>query len=192
MSLGVQVWPVGVVQNPCSGQFLTHCSPTHTTHPLLTTPPLLTHTHYSPLTHYSLTPTTHSLPLLTHSHYSPSHCPFLLLQYQYTLVPVHTEIQSKGELLFSSVELVHFGVGCWHRSSSKMHHIWLNRGLSVYLDLYVPDFPKSTSKDLCCTKVVRMHGFMCFTAICYSRMQCFIKIVFLSCSIIQTFPNANV
>ena len=39
-------------------------------------------------------------------------------------------------------------------------------GLRVYLDLYVPDFPKSTSKYLFCTKVVTKHGFRCFTAMC--------------------------
>ena len=55
---------------------------------------------------------------------------------------------SKGGLLFSSVGPLKLIQGCWLCSSSKMHHIFfcLNIGLRVYLDLYVQDFPKSTSK----------------------------------------------
>ena len=55
---------------------------------------------------------------------------------------------------------------------------WLNRGLRVYLDLYVLDFPKSTSKYLLSTKVVRKHGSRCFTAMCYLRIQSFWKEIF--------------
>ena len=40
--------------------------------------------------------------------------------------------------------------------------LWHNRFLRVYLDLFVPDFPKSTSKDFFCMEVVRKYGFRCF------------------------------
>ena len=53
--------------------------------------------------------------------------------------------------------------------------VGLNRGLSVYLGLYPPDFQKSFSKYLCFTKVVRKHGIKCFTAMCKFSMQCFSK-----------------
>ena len=94
---------------------------------------------------------------------------------------------AKRELLFSTVELVNFGVGHW----PQMNHIF-NKDLSVYLDCYAPDFPKSTSKYLCCTQEVREHSFKCFTGMCHFWMQYFFKRVFLSCSIIQTFTNAYV
>ena len=55
---------------------------------------------------------------------------------------------------------------------------WLNRGLRVYLDSDAPDFPKSTSKYLLFTKVVRKHGSRCFTAICYLWSQSFYKELF--------------
>ena len=45
-------------------------------------------------------------------------------------------------------------------SLSKITIFWLNRGLSVYSDLYAPDFSKSTVNYLCCTKeVVIWHGY---------------------------------
>ena len=55
----------------------------------------------------------------------------------------------------------------------KFTIIWLNGGSSLYLDLHEPDFPKSTSKYLCCTKVVRKHG--CFTVMRIFWMQCNFK-----------------
>ena len=45
----------------------------------------------------------------------------------------------KGELLFSSVGPLKLIYGHWLRSSRKCTIIWLNIGLRVYLDLYVPD-----------------------------------------------------
>ena len=52
---------------------------------------------------------------------------------------------------------------------------WLKRGWRVHLDLYAPDFPKSTSMYLFLTKVVRKHESRCFTAICHfwSLFNCF-------------------
>ena len=52
---------------------------------------------------------------------------------------------------------------------------WLNRDLRVYLDLYAPDFPKSTSKYLLFTKVVRKHVSRCFTQVCHLWIQSFLK-----------------
>ena len=52
----------------------------------------------------------------------------------------------KGKLLFSSVgpvKLIHWH---WLCSASKCNIFWLNIGLRVYLDLYLMNFPKSTSK----------------------------------------------
>ena len=49
--------------------------------------------------------------------------------------------RAKGELLFSSVELVNFGVGREFVLLVKCTVFCLNRGLSVYSDLYSPDFP---------------------------------------------------
>ena len=37
----------------------------------------------------------------------------------------------------------------------KFTIFWLNRGLKVDLDLDAPDFPKSISKYLFCTEVIR-------------------------------------
>ena len=34
---------------------------------------------------------------------------------------------------------------------------WPNRGLRVYLDMYAPDFPKSTYKYLFCIEIIREH-----------------------------------
>ena len=51
-------------------------------------------------------------------------------------------------------------------------------GSKVLLDLYVPDFSKSTSEYLLFTKVVRKHKFRCFTAMYHFWMQCFKKILF--------------
>ena len=90
------------------------------------------------------------------------------------------ETPSKGELLFSSFFLLQV----------KCTIFWLKIGLRVYLDLYAPDFPNSTSKYLFFPKVVRKHGSRCFTAICHFRMQRFFQRIILSCSIIQTFPNS--
>ena len=55
---------------------------------------------------------------------------------------------------------------------------WLNRVLRVFLDLYTPDFPKSTSKYMFCTKEVRKHGLKCFTTICNFKKQFLVKEVF--------------
>ena len=44
---------------------------------------------------------------------------------------------TKGELLYSSADFVPQG---------KCTIFWLNRGLRVYLDLYVLDFPQNISK----------------------------------------------
>ena len=38
--------------------------------------------------------------------------------------------------------------GCWLCYWTKVHFHWLNRGLTVYFNLYVPDLPKSTWKYL--------------------------------------------
>ena len=50
---------------------------------------------------------------------------------------------------------------------------WINRDLRVHLDLYAPNFPRSTSKFLFFTKVVKKHGSRCFTEICNFWIQCF-------------------
>ena len=55
---------------------------------------------------------------------------------------------------------------------------WLNRGLRVHLDLYAPDFPKTISKYLYFTKVVRKHGSRCFTAMSNFLMQYLYKELF--------------
>ena len=47
--------------------------------------------------------------------------------------------------------------------STKMNNFWLNGGLRVYFDLHTP---KITSKYLFSTKVVRKHGYKCFTSMC--------------------------
>ena len=43
------------------------------------------------------------------------------------------------------------------------------------MDLYAPDFQKSSVKDFFCTEVLRKHGFRCFTAMCIFWMECFLK-----------------
>ena len=48
------------------------------------------------------------------------------------------------------------------------------------MDLYAPDLPKSTSKYLLFTKVVRKHGYRCFTAMCYIGIKFFLKELFLA------------
>ena len=57
----------------------------------------------------------------------------------------------------------------------KLAIFFLNKGLNVYLDLCAPDFPKSSSKYLYCTKVGRKHRFKFGTAMCSFWMQCFLK-----------------
>ena len=59
---------------------------------------------------------------------------------------------------------------------------WLNSGLMVYLDLYAPDFPKSTSKYLL---LVKKHGSRCFTAMFFFFGFKVLKRIILSCPIIQ-------
>ena len=54
----------------------------------------------------------------------------------------------KGKLLFSSVELVKLILDPNFVVGVKCTIFWLKRGLRVYLDLYAPYFPKSTSKYL--------------------------------------------
>ena len=66
----------------------------------------------------------------------------------------------KGELLFSSVEIDNFGVGLQIKCPMSR----LKRGFRVYFYLYAPDFPKSTTKRLWCTKLGKRPGFKCFTA----------------------------
>ena len=74
----------------------------------------------------------------------------------------------KGEFLSSSVKLVNFGMGTNFDFQVKSTIFWLNRGLTVYLYLYEPDFPKSTYKYLCCTKIFRKPGLS-------PSQQCFVK-----------------
>ena len=98
----------------------------------------------------------------------------------------------KGELLFSSVGPLTLIYGHGLCFSSNMHHILAQHIFRVYLDLYAPDFYKSTSKYLLFTKVVRKHEYRCFRAMYHFRMQCcFFLLIILSCSIILTFPNSN-
>ena len=52
------------------------------------------------------------------------------------------KVLKRGKLLFSSVDLVKLIHGPRHCCSSKMHHIFLNRGLRAYLDNYASDFSK--------------------------------------------------
>ena len=78
----------------------------------------------------------------------------------------------KKNLLFSSVELITFGVVRWLRPSSKCTIFWINIGLCVYSDLYKPDFPKSTTRYLCYTKILKRNGCKFFTAMCHFWMQC--------------------
>ena len=53
---------------------------------------------------------------------------------------------TKGELLYSSVGIVKLIHGTDFVPQGKCTIFWLNRGLRVYLDFYVSDFPKSISK----------------------------------------------
>ena len=65
--------------------------------------------------------------------------------------------------------------------------VWV---LRLHSDLYASDFPKSTSKDLLFTKVVRKHGSRCFTSM-YLFFRCNVfKRIILSCSILQKCPNS--
>ena len=52
----------------------------------------------------------------------------------------------------------------WPCFSKNIHHILTNISFRVKLDLYAPDFPKSTFKYLLFIKVVRKHGSRCFIA----------------------------
>ena len=74
----------------------------------------------------------------------------------------------KGKLLFSSVELVCFGVGRWLCSSSKMNHILAQQRFECIFELLFAEFHKKYLYI-----VVRKHGCRCFTAMCHFRMQCF-------------------
>ena len=65
-----------------------------------------------------------------------------------------------GELLFSSVGPLTLIFVHWLGLSSNMHHILAQHPFGFVC----ADFSKSTSKYLLFTKVVRKHGFKCFTA----------------------------
>ena len=56
-------------------------------------------------------------------------------------------------------------------------YFWLNKGLRVYLDMYVPGFP---------AKKLRYRY---FRAMCNFWKQCFAYRIILSCLIVHTFPN---
>ena len=63
---------------------------------------------------------------------------------------------------------------------------WLKRRLRVHLDLYAPDFPKSTYKY---TKVVREHESRCFTVMHRFWMQCFLKELFRAAKSFKLFQT---
>ena len=63
----------------------------------------------------------------------------------------------KGELLFGSVELVNFGVGADFVLQVKCTIFWLNRVLSLYIDLYAPDFQKVPLSTFF-TNIIRKYG----------------------------------
>ena len=66
---------------------------------------------------------------------------------------------------------------------------WLKRGLRVHLGLYAPDCPKSTSKYLLFTKVVRKHGSRYLTGMNSFRMQCWLKELFWAVQSFKLFKN---
>ena len=76
---------------------------------------------------------------------------------------------------FSERYLLLQGEATLQLSGTSKTYPW---GLRVYLDMYESDFPKSTSKSLFGNKVVRKHGFRCFTAMCTSRMQFLFQKIF--------------
>ena len=81
----------------------------------------------------------------------------------------------KGELLFSSVGPLTLIYMHWLCFQVTCTIFWLNISFRVHLDLYVPDFPKSTSKYLLFTKDVRKHGSRCFTAMYHFWIPCFLN-----------------
>ena len=66
---------------------------------------------------------------------------------------------------------------------------WLKRGLNVHLNLFLPDFSKSTFEYLLFTKVIRKHGSRRFTAINFLLDAMFLNRIILSCLIFETFAT---
>ena len=63
----------------------------------------------------------------------------------------------------------------------KCTMFWLNRGLRVYLDLFLPNFSQSTIKYLFCTELVGKHGFKCVTAMCTKMVNLVFTKLFFFC-----------
>ena len=72
---------------------------------------------------------------------------------------------------------------------TKCTIFWIKRVLREYLGLCAPDCHKSISKYLIFTKVVKKHGYRCFTAMCHFRMQCFFKEFFWAAQSFKLFQT---